>query len=146
MSDKVEFEPKLLHPDRKLITPMDKLRGADFSVGTVVSGATVSGGTLALYTVSSPVKVRILNLEIWNAEPGWLEIEFRDGGFGGGRVLGPYNLLPRAGLSKNENELAGRYFTSAVCVVVLSGYAAQPLSNGVKINIGRLNEPSDWFE
>lgn len=146
MSDHVEITQKNLHPDRKLVTPIDVFRGGEYSVGTVVSGGTVSGGGLNVYQVSSQVRVRILNIELYNREGGWVEIEFRDGHFGGSRVLGPWKLDSRTDRYISHEQTAGRYFTSSVHAVVISGWVAQPLSNGIWVNIGRVNEPVDYYE
>ena len=103
MPEEIQFREKRL-VGRDLLTPIDVFRGADFSAGVLISGAVQSGvGVLSgggiIYQVSSPVNVRVLNLEMANQEPGWLEVEFRDGHFGGGRVLGPYRLNPLSRVS-----------------------------------------------
>lgn len=154
MAERTEIELKQLHPDRRLVSPLDDLRGGDFRVGTLISGAVVSnalsilsgGGQLYNVVASSVVKMRLLNIEMFNNEPGWIEVEFRDGIWTGGRVAGPYHLLPLTGTTIPENALKGRHFTSGIFVAVLSGYAAQPLSNGVKINIGVVHDPQDVYE
>lgn len=138
--------PRVLGRDHLLQTPVDINRAADFSVGTLNSGAQASGQGLVIFQVSSPVRVRILNLEMFNAEPGWIEVEFRDGISTGGRVLGPYSLLPRSRTPIPYEELVGRYFTSAIYGIVLSGYTAQPLSNGVLVKLSRWNDPTDLRE
>lgn len=154
MAERLEIEPKHLHPDRRLVSPLDELRGGDFHVGTLISGAVLSnglsilsgGGQLYNVVASSVVKIRLLGIEMFNNEAGWIEVEFRDGIWTGGRVAGPYHLLPLTRTSIPETELKGRYVTSGIFVAVLSGYAAQPLSNGVKINVGVIHDPQDWVE
>mgnify|MGYP001564098837 CR=1 FL=1 len=152
MGEETRFIQQNLHPDRKLITPLEVERGATFAIGSIISGAVASnnipvasGGGL-LYQVSSPVKVRMLGLEMFNREVGWIELELRDGGETGGRVLGPYSLGGRAGVSKSKDDLIGAYFTSSVHAVVLSGFAAQPLSNGIRVNLRFVLDPSDYDE
>lgn len=145
---------KALHPDRRLVTPLDLLRGSDFAAATLISGAAVSnalgvlsgGGAIRSITTSNLAKMRVVSLEMFNAEPGWLEVEFRDGIWTGGRVLGPFTLQGRSEKRLVGAELYGRYFTSSIFGVVLSGYAAQPLSNGVKINISYIEDPTDYYE
>lgn len=135
---------------RELLTPINLLRAAEQTVATLISGA-VQSGTFALsgggliYQVSSPVNVRLVGLDMFNREAGWLEVEFRDGGFGGDRVAGPYRLNPREEYHIPYWELLGKKFTSSVYGVVLSGWAAQPLSNGVRVNIARVNEAIDLY-
>lgn len=144
-----EVAQKFLGPDRNLRYAMDTFRGARFAAHAsgILSGGTVSGGGLTLYQVSSQVTVRLLNVEVWNREAGWIEVEFRDGGFAGGRVLGPMKVNPRDRLELSTEQVLGRTFTSSIYVMVLSGYAAQPLSNGVLVNAGFVLEPSgDFFE
>lgn len=145
MADRVEQEPKLLHPDRKLVTPLDVFQGAEYFDGNIISGGTVSGGGLSLKVVSSPVRIRLLNLSIFNNEGGWLEVQFRDGGAAGGRVLGPYRVNAYTGVPIPGDQLVGRYFTSSIYAEVRSGWTAQPLSNGVNINAGAIQEPRDYF-
>lgn len=152
MGEETRVIPQNLHPDRKLVTPLEIERGASFFTGNIISGAVasnnipvLSGGGL-LYQVSSPVRVRMLGLEMFNREIGWLEIEFRDGGETGGRVLGPYTLNGRASVTKSRDDLIGAYFTSSIHAVILSGYAAQPLSNGVRANLRYVLEPTDYRE
>lgn len=154
MTERVETVPQRLHPDRKLVSPLDDLRGGDFHVGTIISGAVLSnnldilsgGGDLYSVVASSVIRVRLLNIEMFNNEPGWIEVEFRDGMWTGGRVAGPYHLLPLSRQAVPENELKGRYVTSGIFVAVLSGYAAQPLSNGIKVNVGVVHDPQDFYE
>ena len=154
MPERVGYQPQLLSPDRELVTPLDTFRGAEFVAASIISGAVLSnersvlsgGGRALAITTSNVARIRMLNLELHNDEPGWIQVEFRDGGTAGGRVLGPYDLNPLTGLSKKAEELQGRYFTSSVHLQVLSGYAAQPLSNGIKVNVGYILEPRDFFE
>lgn len=140
---------KQLHPDGRLIIPLDIVRGAAFAVASVLSGAVASnnlpplsgGGRVYAIVTSSIVKARPLSIELWNKEAQWLEVEFRDGGTNGGRVLGPYNLLPRTGMSVPRENLYGRYFTSSIHLQILSGPIAQPLSNGVLVNVSYVLDP-----
>ena len=151
MAERIDITEKRIGPNRELVTPMDEFRGATFSVGTIISGAILSnnldilsgGGRLYPVVASSVVELRPVNLEMWNQEAGWLEVEFRDGGWTGGRVLGPYYLQGRSRKGIPYEELKGRYFTSSIFAVVLSGWAAQPLSTGVKVNISYVKVPLD---
>lgn len=137
-----------------MVSPLDELRGGDFHVGTIISGAVLSnglnilsgGGQLYNVVTSSVIRIRPTNIELYNGENGWIEVEFRDGLWIGGRVAGPYRLLPLSERVIPESQLRGRYFTSGIFVAVLSGYAAQPLSNGIKVNVGVLHDPQDWYE
>ena len=138
--------PRLIGKDRALVTPMDELRASDFGIGTINSGGNVSGGGLTIRAVSGPTRLRILNADLWNQEGGWVEVEFRDGGFAGGRVLGPFQALSRTSLPIPQEQLQGRYFTSGIHAIVLSGWVAQPLSNGVKVNISWIAEPLDFYQ
>lgn len=153
MPETVQFQPQVLHPDRKLVTPLDVFRGADFRAALIISGAVASNnrdvlsGGGRLYQVSSPVRARMLNLEVWNNEAGWIEVEFRDGGSAGGRVLGPYKVDTRSRFAQVAENLAGRYFTSSIHFQVLSGWTAQPVTtDGVKVNVGFIAEPTDFYE
>lgn len=153
MPELVLYQPQLLHPDRRLTTPLEVFRGADFRAALIISGAVASNnldvlsGGGRIYQVSSPVKVRMLNLEVWNNEAGWLEVEFRDGGSNGGRVLGPYKVDSRSRFSQVGEDLMGRSFTSSIHFQVLSGWTAQPLSNdGVKVAVGWVADPTDFYE
>lgn len=152
MPERVEYEPKTLHPDRRFVSPLEVFRGASFAVGTLISGAVASNnldvlsGGGRLYQVSSPVEVRIVNLELYNQEAGWVEVEFRDGGWIGSRVLGPYKIDGRSERSVPYERLLGRYFTSSIHGVVLSGWTAEPLSAGVKVNVGYALSPTDFYE
>lgn len=153
MPETVQYQPQVLHPDRKLVTPLEVFRGADFRAVLIISGAVVSNnldvlsGGGRIYQVSSPVKVRMLNLEVWNNEAGWLEIEFRDGGSNGGRVLGPYKVDTRSRFSQGGEDLIGRSFTSSIHFQVLSGWTGQPLSSdGVKVSVGFVADPTDFVE
>ena len=153
MAERTQFESMGLHPDRKLVTQLDEIRGSDFRTALLISGAVTSNsrdvlsGGGRIYQVSSPVKVRMLNLEMFNQENGWLEIEFRDGGEMGGRVLGPYVVQGRNEKRLSYDEMRGRYFTSSVHAVVLSGWQSEPLtSNGVKVNMSFVAEPTDYYE
>ena len=125
---------------------MDELRASDFGVGTINSGGNVSGGGLTIRAVSSPSRLRVLAAEMWNNDGGWLEIEFRDGNFNGGRVLGPFKVLSRDQFAVPREQLQGRYFASGIHAIVLSGWVAQPLSNGVKVNISWIAEPLDFYQ
>ena len=138
--------PRLIGRDRALGTPIDEFRASDFGVGTINSGGNVSGGGLTIRSVSGPTRLRVLSAEMWNNEAGWLEIEFRDGNFNGGRVLGPFKVLSRDQLAIPREQLQGRYFTSGIHAIVLSGWVSQPLSNGVKCNISFVAEPTDFYE
>ena len=152
MTERIEYTPKLLHPDRNLVTPMDVFRGSRFVAASLISGAAVSNnldvlsGGGRMFQVSSPVRARVLNLEVSNREPGWLEVEFRDGGAAGGRVLGPYRIDALADRRLGVDDLIGRYFTSSIHGLVRSGYTAQPLSNGVLVNLSFILEPTDFYE
>ena len=153
MGERLEITEKKLGLNRDLVTPIDELRAAEFAVGTVISGGIVSnaldilsgGGRLRDVATSNQVRIRPLNLEVFNQEGGWLELEFRDGFTTGSRVLGPYYIQARSGIKRNRDELIGRYFTSGIFVQVLSGWAAQPLSTGVKVNISFVEEPLDRY-
>jgi len=144
--ERVAYEPKYLHPDRKLVTPMDIFRAAEFFAGSIVSGGSVSGGGLTLKVVSSPVNIRPLNLHMMNNEGGWLEVQFRDGNAVGGLVLGPYRIDSYSERKIPYEELVGHKFTSAIYGEVRSGWTAQPLSNGVSVNMGVAQEPTDFYE
>lgn len=153
--ERTEVTEKRIGFQRELVTPLDKERNADFRVGTLISGAIVSnnldilsgGGRLYDVAQSNVVRLRVLNAEIYNNEAGWLELEFRDGNWLGGRVMGPYKLDGRQGKYLEEQSVAGRYFTSSIFVAILSGWTGQPLSNdGVKVNISFLEEPRDLLE
>lgn len=144
---------QLLHPDGRPIAPLERLRGSQFvGSGSLVSGAVVSGGGLTVLAVVSAPSGMVgsviipLNLEMHNDEPGWVQVEFRDGGFAGGRVCGPYDLNPRQRLAIPQADLEGRRFTSSVYGMVLSGWTGQPLSNGVKINMGYIRDPGYFLE
>lgn len=156
MADSVEqrnVEMKL-HPDRKLVTPMDQFTGGDFLTGLVISGAIASnnrdvlsgGGILQSVVSGSVVKVRPVNIEMRNEDSGWMEVEFRDGGWTGGRVAGPYTLQPKSERTILGDQLVGKYFTSSVFLAVLSGYTGQPLANGIKVNMGFVKEPLDFYQ
>ena len=140
-----ETQPFLLGADGELITPMDVFRAADFSTGSLVSGNITSGNGLTLKAVSSQVKLRVVNLQMYNREGGWLEIAYYDGGRAGARVLGPYRIQAYSERSIPFAELQGRYFTSSVHVQALSGWTGQPLSNGVDINISYVREATDVY-
>lgn len=139
---RVEFEPKLL-VGRELLTPIDALRASDFAVGSIVSGGNQSGGGVNLKIVSSAVKMRPVALHLFNNEGGWLEVVFHDGGFAGGRVLGPFRIQPLAEYRVPPEDLLGRYFTSSIYSQVRSGWTAQPLSTGVQIEVSWVPEPTD---
>lgn len=144
MAEKVVSEQKFLHPDRKLVTPMDIFLGADFAVGNIVSGGALSGGGLNLQIVSSPTTMRVLNAHLFNNEAGWVEVEFLDGGRHGGLVMGPFRVQ---GLSERQltyEEVVGRKFTSSIYADVRSGWTAEPLSNGVNVKASFVKEPTDW--
>lgn len=149
MAERIEFQEKRL-VGRELLTPLDLFRAAEQSVATLNSGATQSG-TLAgsgggiIFQVSSPVKARLLGLDMFNQEVGWIEVEFRDGHFGGSRVAGPYKLDGRIGVNIPYWELQGKVFTSGIYGVVLSGWTALPLSNGIKVNCAMILEPRDIY-
>jgi len=128
---------------RDRVIPTDTWRGSNFGTGTINSGATVSGGGTDIRVVSSPSRIRVLNLELFNNENGWIEIEFRDGHFGGGRVLGPYRLNAFSERRVTKEELEGRFFTSSIHGIALSGYNSTPLSNGVQVNVSFALEPTD---
>lgn len=139
---------KQLGPNRELLTPMEVFRASDFRVGTIESGAHLSGRGLTLYQVSSPVKVKLLNVELFNAEAGWIEVEFRDGGFQGGRVLGPYRLNLYSNLRLPYEDVLGRTFTSSIYAMIRSGYTANPINSGfgVLVNASICLEPRDYYE
>ncbi|MCL0059604.1 hypothetical protein M1O20_03840 [Dehalococcoidia bacterium] len=124
--------------ERELKTEIDVFQAAKFSAGILTSAHVASG--LDLVSVASPTKLRVLNLEAYNAEPGWIQLEFRDGGLDGGRVLGPYTLNARSERRIGYHDLLGRHFLSGICVAFLSGYTTLPLSTGVKINVSYLRE------
>lgn len=145
MTEEFITRPRVLGKDRALVTPIDELRAGDFGVGTINSGGVVSGGGLTLRAVSSPSRLRVLNADVYNNDGGWLEVEFRDGGFAGGRVLGPFKVLSRDQFSVPQDQLKGRYFTSSIYAMILSGWVAQPLSNGVKVNVSFIAEPLDFY-
>ena len=142
--EKVEYQPRLL-VGRDLLTPIDVFRAAEFFDGNIVSGGIVSGGGLTLKAVSSPVNIRLLNGSIFNNEAGWLEVVFRDGGAAGSRVLGPFRVEAYSQRKLPFDEIQGRVFTSGIYVEVRSGWTAQPLSNGVNVNVGVVQEPTDLF-
>jgi len=146
MTERMDITQKNLGPNRNLLTPLEIFRGSEYFDGTIISGGNVSGGGLSLKVVSSDVKIRLLNLHLMNNEGGWLEVQFRDGGGGGGRVLGPYRLGAYSEVDIPEKKLTGRYFTSAVYCEVRSGWTSQPLSTGVNVNAGVIQEPGDFYE
>jgi len=122
-----------------LKTEIDILQGSDFATGTFVSGNIASG--LCLHSGIVGMKLRPVNLELSNAEPGWIQVEFRDGTAGGTRVLGPYKIDALSEKRVGYDMLVGRYFTSAIFTVLLSGYNATPISTGIKINMSFAKEP-----
>lgn len=128
-----------------LLTPLDVFRGGDFSTGTLVSGHITSGNGLNVRLVSGTVTMRPINVHLYNREGGWIEVAFFDGGRGGPRVLGPYRLQPYAERTIPYHEVVGSYFTSGIHAQALSGWVAQPLSNGVDIKIGWVPEYTDAF-
>lgn len=153
--NEIRYVAQNLHPDRKLVIPMDEFRGGDFVVGTIISGAALSngrgllsgGGNVASVTTSSVIRIRPLNLELYNGEPGWVTVEFMDGSYVGGAVLGPYKVLPESRLPVPREDLVGRYFTSSIFAVV-SGWTPQCLTSGhgVKVKMGYVKEPLDFYE
>ena len=146
MPERVEHQEVKLGPDGNFLAPLEIFRGSEYFDGTIISGGNVSGGGLSLKVVSSPMKIRLLNLHMMNNEGGWVEVQFFDGGRGGSRVLGPYRLGAFSEGNVPEEKLTGRYFTSAVYCEVRSGWTAQPLSTGVNINAGVIQENLSFCE
>ena len=147
MPEEQVVRQRSLGKDRQLVTPLDTVRAAEFFVGSLASGAHLSAGGLTLKAVSSPVRIRPLNVEVYNTESVWYELEFRDGGFLGGRVLGPYRVNAYSEKFLDTPQLAGHYFTSSVYVMALSGGAATMTSGaGIRVNMGVLQDPQDFYE
>lgn len=146
MPERIESEQKVLHPDRKLVTPMDVFIGAIPAQGRLLSGGAVSGGGLNLLIVSSPSNLRLVNMHLFNREGGWLEIQFRDGNSIGDIKMGPYRLQAYSERQLPYEQVVGRYFTSSIYVEVRSGWTSQPLSNGVDIDVSVVKQPTDWYE
>ena len=139
--------PRLLGQDRQLVTPMDELRASDFAVGSLASGAHLSGGGVTLRAVSGPVIIRPMNAAFYNLENAFYEIEFRDGGFLGARVLGPYRVLAYGEKRLAQEELLGHRFTSSVYLMVISGSVATMTSGaGIRADMGFIQEPRDFYE
>ena len=138
MTQEIELKQK---SERSLVTPIDIFQAAKFSTGIFTSGHVASG--LSLVSVVSPTNIRPLNLELFNQDAGWIEVEFRNGGLDGGRVLGPYVLNARSERRLSYDEVVGRYFTSGIHMTFLSGYTATPLSAGIKVNISYIKEVTE---
>ena len=147
MVEEIIMRPRVLGQDRQLVTPIDQLRASDFAVGSLASGAHLSGGGVTLRAVSGPVIIRPMNVELYNLESVFYEVEYRDGGFLGGRVLGPYRILPYGEKRLAQEELMGHRFTSSVYLMVISGAAATMTSGaGIRAGMGFIQEPRDFYE
>ena len=138
MSEEIEIKKRV---ERELRTEIDVFQAAKFSTGIFTSAHVASG--LSLVSVVSPTNIRPLNLELFNQDAGWIEVEFRDGGLDGGRVLGPYVLNARSERRLSYDELIGRYFTSGIHMTFISGYTATPLSSGIKVNVSHVKEVTE---
>ena len=130
MTQQIELKQK---SERSLVTPIDVFQAGEFATGVLTSGHIASG--INLVGVVSDVRLRLLNLEIYNHEPGWLEICLKDGKIDGPHVAGPYHILGQTGIRIHGDELVGRFCTSGIHGVFLSGYTAQPLSTGVRLTV-----------
>lgn len=142
-----EYRERKLGLNAELVTPIEMFRAADFGVGSLTSSHL--SAALEIRQVSSPTRLRMLNLEMSNQAVGWIEFEFRDGGLSGGRVLGPYRLLGSQRLPLKTDEVIGRHFTSSISVAFLSSYVANALGGSgnaeVKINASWIAEPTDAY-
>ena len=130
MTQQIELKQK---SERSLVTPIDQFQAATFDSGVFTSGHIASG--LTLTQVASPVKLRPLNLELYNSEPGWIELSLKDGKIDGAHVLGPYRIQSFSEKRLERDALIGRFFTSSICTAFVAGYTAQPLSTGVRITL-----------
>lgn len=129
MPERIEYEPKLI-VDRDLKTPIDLFRAAGFATGAALSAHVASG--LLLKQVSSEVKIRPLNIEMYNRNANWVCIEYRDGGMSGGRVLGPYVINTTSERRIGYDEIVGAYFTSGAYMCVISGAVSQGVVGSIR--------------
>ena len=138
MSEEIEIKKRV---ERELRTEIDVFQAAKFSTGIFTNAHIASG--LSLVSVVSPTNIRPVNLELFNQDAGWIEVEFRDGGLDGERVLGPYVLNARSERRLSYDELIGRYFTSGIHMTFIAGYTATPLPNGIKVNVSYVKEVTE---
>ena len=139
-----DHDGKLL-VDRELQTPIDEFKAADFATGTLNSGHAQGSGLILISTsTSSVVRSRLLNMEAFNHNSNIVAVEFRDGLDGASTaplVLGPIDILPNSGVSRNRDDLIGRYAASGLFGVILSGNSSQ----GVTVGMSFLREARDYF-
>ena len=125
--------------DRHPVSKIDELRATQF-ITDLLSGADnyTSGQTLWTVTASNIVRNRPRNIHMHNRETSHVTIVFRDGGITGSIIAGPYIVNPIQAKPIGEDELEGRYFTSSILAIVISG---PTYAQGVDINLGYLLEP-----
>lgn len=126
--------------ERELKTPTAIFDAAQFANGTFLSGHLTSG--LSLVSVASPVKLRLLNISMFNKDVGFVSLEFRDGSVTGNLVSGPFKVLGDSEKRISYDECLGQYFTSGIHICHTSGFShsATPVSNGIVVGVSFLKD------
>lgn len=129
---------KAMGRNRELLSPIDLLRGSDYT-RAVVSGANgyVSGQSLQTIAISNVAFIRPVLIHLQNRETTPMTILFRDGGITGAVVAGPYLLNPIQERVVTAEQLLGMRFTSGIYAVVISG----TFSQGIQTLIGYVTDP-----
>lgn len=139
-------QERRLGPNRNYVTPVEQFRGADFATGSLLSGG-VSGvlASVVLRSVSGNERLRMVNVDLYHQDTtGWLLVEIRDGGVAGGtRIAGPWLVNAQGERHIPPEELIGRYATSSITLVAISGGVASPLSTGLLSKVSYFAEPTD---
>ena len=139
----VEALQKALGQNRQVVSLIDEFR-ASTSVQVILSGASyfTSGQTVYSVVTSSVVRIRPLNMHLQNRESSHMTVVFRDGGISGAVVAGPFIVNPIQERVIQYPELAGRFFTSSIYAVVLSGAFAA----GISLDVGYVLDPQEYYE
>lgn len=141
--DVIVMTPRVMGQDRALVTPIDRFKASTF-LDAILSGASnyTSGQSLLTVAASNVVRIRPLNFHFQNRETSHMTVLFRDGSITGDRVAGPFILNPTQDRRVPYEDVEGRYFTSGIYAVVLSG----TFSAGIEVNIGFVLDALDFFE
>lgn len=129
---------KAMARNRELVTPIDLLRGSDFT-RAVLSGANnyTSGQSLQTVAVSNVVAIRPILIHLQSRETTPMTVLFRDGSITGTVVAGPYVLNPIQERVIPTEQLLGMRFTSGIYAVVISGV----FGAGIQTYVGYVNDP-----